>query len=66
MTDHHHTEAAFWSESLSVWARFVHTDLTKGDYASVLVDLNTIETNIKWLREHAAALETDALRNKAA
>lgn len=66
MTDHHYKEAAFWSESLIVWARFVQTDLVKGDYASVLVDLSTIETNIKWLREHAAALETEALRKEVA
>jgi len=66
MTDHHHKEATFWSDSLSAWARFVQTDLVKGDYASVLADLNTIETNIKWLRDHATALEAEALRSKAA
>lgn len=66
MTDHHHKEAAFWSESLSVWARFVAIDLASGEYTNVIADLNTIETSIKWLREHAVALETDALRNKAA
>jgi hypothetical protein len=66
MTDHHHKEATFWSESLNFWARFVQTDLVKGDYTNVISDLNTIETNIKWLREHAVALETEALRNKAA
>ena len=66
MTDRHHKEAAFWSESLNVWARFVQTDLVKGDYTNVIADLNTIETSIKWLREHAVALETDALRNKEA
>lgn len=66
MIDRHIKEAAFWSESLSVWARFVEADLAKGDYTNVIADLNTIETGIKWLREHATALETNALRKEAA